>query len=549
MPRAKPVVSLAPAPIMASTLAPPAKRRKRSTALVEDDVEAAAAVTHETVSHVTRSGTKRTKTVLVPLVPVIDKPENPSRAAVPHDNYIDFQGNYEIPDYEHNPLPKTNKVDTVIIKSMYDIFMQQYTKTQRDYVQQFVDRVSDLLQATLARETLPEGLQTCWECSQGTRAIWRCIDCTLSHTLCRHCMRHTHRQSPFHRIECWTGSYFRRAALWEVGAYILVEHHTNVPVCEGLKFQMEFLERLQLKRDKEEDDKIARMHAAPGSGSSGHRARDGVDVPVADFNAEWGENKEDWEHGGMSDADFFHWLDICHENRGQSDVGHDEFMDGEDMDNGEMAEADIEGFAPYLEPPIGRRGSDAEPDGMPGADPDPGAVADIVHATAPVRPQADALNNTYVRIVHTNGIHHLAMVTCLCHGEPNVALDLVASRLLPASFTRIRTLFTTPLLDYFRLCNLELKASAYQFYQLICRLTIPLGIPALVNLYHEFRRMSQLWHWMKKLKWAGYGHNQKDPLQPPPGSLANYCLTCPQPGVNLPRDWKNDRNRSVMCSF
>jgi hypothetical protein len=101
-------------------------------------------------------------------------------------------------------------------------------------------------------------------------------------------------------------------------------------------------------------------------------------------------------------------------------------------------------------------------------------------------------------------------------------------------------------MDYFQLCNLELKASAYQFYQLIRRLTRPIGNAEIVNLYHEFRRMSRLWRWMKKLKWAGYGHNKQDPLNPPAGSLANFCPTCPQPGKNLPDDWKNDPNRSAF---
>lgn len=100
-------------------------------------------------------------------------------------------------------------------------------------------------------------------------------------------------------------------------------------------------------------------------------------------------------------------------------------------------------------------------------------------------------------------------------------------------------------MDYFRLCNLELKASAYQFYQLIQRLTLPMGQPEMLNLYHEFRRMSRLWRWMKKLKWSGYGHNQKDHLNPPAVSLAIFCPTCPQPAWNLPADWKNDTNRQV----
>jgi hypothetical protein len=53
----------------------PAKRRKRSTVLVEDDVEAAEAVTHETVTEISRSGAAKVKNVLVPLVPVIENHE------------------------------------------------------------------------------------------------------------------------------------------------------------------------------------------------------------------------------------------------------------------------------------------------------------------------------------------------------------------------------------------------------------------------------------------------------------------------------------------
>ena len=70
-----------------------------------------------------------------------------------------------------------------------------------------------------------------------------------------------------------------------------------------------------------------------------------------------------------------------------------------------------------------------------------------------------------------------------------------------------------------------------------------MGQSEMVNLYHEFRRMSRLWRWMKKLKWAGYGHNKQDYLNPPAGSLSIFCPTCPQPALNLPEDWKQDKNR------
>ena len=346
-------------------------------------------------------------------------------------------------------------------------------------------------------------------------------------------MRHAHRQSPFHRVECWTGSYFRRAALWEVGTYILVKHHTEISTCEGLNFQIEFLERLQRKVDEEEQDNISRRHAGGASASaSASASAQPLDTDCED------DTEEQVEEDGMTDEEFFHWLDHCHDNPadGTEAFGPDEGVGGTDTATGHGGEGELQGFTSYLGSNSTRVITDADAD----------AECTALPSVQRGRPVADALNNTYVRVVHTNGIHHLAMVTCFCHGETNVPLDLVAARLLPASLTRIKTIFTTPLMDYFRLCNLELKASAYQFYQLVCRLTMPTGNGEMVNLYHEFRRMSRLWRWMKKLKWAGYGHNQKDPYHPPPGSLANYCPTCPQPGINLPDDWTMDRNRFVI---
>ncbi|KAF9548795.1 hypothetical protein CPC08DRAFT_593260, partial [Agrocybe pediades] len=153
-------------------------------------------------------------------------------------------------------------------------------------------------------------------------------------------------------------------------------------------------------------------------------------------------------------------------------------------------------------------------------------------------PASDILQNLYVRVVHTTGIHHIAMVTCACHGEESIPMDIIASKFMPSSFKRIRTLFSTDLLDNYRLCNLELKASAYHFYNFLRRITTPLAPSDVVNIYDEFRRMTRLWRWTKKLKWAGYGHNNKDPLQAGKGELANFCVACPQDGKNLPPDWK-----------
>jgi len=111
------------------------------------------------------------------------------------------------------------------------------------------------------------------------------------------------------------------------------------------------------------------------------------------------------------------------------------------------------------------------------------------------------------------------------------------------SFKRIRTLFTTSVLDFFRYSNLEMKASAYQFFQLLRRVTMPFAPTEVVNFYQELRRLSRTWCWMKKLKWAGFGHKQANVMKPGLGELSVFCPACPQPGINIADDWRRDPRR------
>jgi hypothetical protein len=345
-------------------------------------------------------------------------------------------------------------------------------------------------------------------------------------------MRNSHKQAPFHRIECWRTTYYRPASLWEVGTYLLVQHHQDEVLCETLQFQKHFLDSQQIKEDNEEQKRLQNEKIASDSFATV--------PPVPSFSAgpdvEMGESRDDIEMGDdpIADPEFETKLD------GWLDGSNTDGIFDDNLDFGH-AETDIHNVVEYLGPSKNNPGPDSDLDPGPGPDPDPDTTTGSDNPFP--RPKADGLNNNYVRVLHTNGIHHLGLVTCSCHGQDTVALDLFACRLLPASFVRIRTIFTVQLMDYFRLCNLELKASAYQFYQLIQRLTLPMGHSELVNLYHEFRRMSRLWRWMKKLKWAGYGHNKQDYLNPPAGSLSIFCPTCPQPALNLPENWKEDKNR------
>ena len=58
--------------------------------------------------------------------------------------------------------------------------------------------------------------------------------------------------NPFHRISCWTGSYFQDAALWEVGLYLTAAHKEAPGICPILKPQQEILEKLQQQRDHDD---------------------------------------------------------------------------------------------------------------------------------------------------------------------------------------------------------------------------------------------------------------------------------------------------------
>ncbi|KAI6110239.1 hypothetical protein EV401DRAFT_2059488 [Pisolithus croceorrhizus] len=129
-------------------------------------------------------------------------------------------------------------------------------------------------------------------------------------------------------------------------------------------------------------------------------------------------------------------------------------------------------------------------------------------------------------IVHTEGI--------FSHEVSH--LDLLHQRLFPASISKPKTAFTFDVLDHFLIDALECKTSAMSFYQKLKRFTnnaFPERVP---DRYRELMRVSQLWRDLKHRKWFGFGH---DPGQDPgDGGLALFCPASPQPGLNLPADWK-----------
>lgn len=332
----------------------------------------------------------------------------------------------------------------------------------------------------------------------------------MGNPMCRWCMRSYHRQNPFHRIEQWNGSFFRPGELWEVGTHLLVRHLTGVPLCETLIAQEQFLERLEEAKDKAEQEGLNKQIPTPAPVSE-TMPPPGPDMDIDDdIYLPRAEGVDD-DNG---DVQFMQYLQ---ELREQTDTDHISLDAWELEDEIEEEETETPIVNRYLP-------ADIDTDRGQGA-----------------------IMGTYVRIVHTNGIHNIAMISCQCRGHDTLSSDLLAAHLLPTSFKRIRTLFTAQLLDLFRLCNLELKASVYQFHHLLQRLTSPMAPSEVVNLYREFRRMSRIWRWMKRLKWAGHrkGEQTAGQTADQTGQLAIICPACPQPGINIPENWKDDTARQV----
>lgn len=385
---------------------------------------------------------------------------------------------------------------------------------------EYIARIDVLLEASLSREELADDYKKCRHCTKGNWAVWRCKDCTMGISMCRECIRCFHKENPFHRIEQWNGNFFRHADLWEVGTYLLVPHHTGITLCDSLKKQEHFLEIIEKTKDDAEQEILNRSRAAAPTPDPTTQSAFDWAVPNQDFDKDIEMDNAEGEANDGVDKEFIRYLQELHEDSNENINGQDS---GEVDDDMEEEEIDPQITNQYL-----HENFDADYVAGSGIE------------------SAQTVVGTYVRVVHTNGIHHIAMLSCECKGQDILPSDLVAARLLPASFERIRTLFSAQLLDHFRLCNLELKATAYQFYHLLQRLTCPMDPTEVVDLYREFRRMSRIWRWMKRLKWAGYGNNDTKYTDVRDGELTVFCPACPQPGINIPENWKDDPARYVL---
>jgi hypothetical protein len=91
----------------------------------------------------------------------------------------------------------------------------------------------DALQsAVLARESDINMDSQC-TCGSGP-ASFRCEDCFCYRPTCKECLLDSHRNLPLHHVQKWTGTYFTRCSLHDLGLVIFLGHYghrcPNAPI-------------------------------------------------------------------------------------------------------------------------------------------------------------------------------------------------------------------------------------------------------------------------------------------------------------------------------
>ena len=154
----------------------------------------------------------------------------------------------------------------------------------------------------------------------------------------------------------------------------------------------------------------------------------------------------------------------------------------------------------------------------------------------------------------------MEVLFCACSATVGKDVQLLKAGFFPATFKRIETLFTFSVLDNFLTDNLECKTTAQQYYAKLQSMTssmfpdrVPVSLTVMPicnidlqsqNRYKQLLRASRQWRDLQNRMKSGLGHTS-DQASAQDGSIAVFCPACPQPGINLPQDWKRRYTKYV----
>jgi hypothetical protein len=141
-----------------------------------------------------------------------------------------------------------------------------------------------------------------------------------------------------------------------------------------------------------------------------------------------------------------------------------------------------------------------------------------------------------LRVLHTNGIHEVAIRFCGCTQQVPHHLQLLRMGFYPASQIDVRTVATFRLLQLLHLLSLTSKCSVYDQCRTLERLTSNIGLNVPKSRNRALFRMMVQWRHLKLAKRAGRGHDSTGIKNTNNGELSILCPTCPYPGINVPEE-------------
>ncbi|KAJ7620508.1 hypothetical protein DFH06DRAFT_1273756 [Mycena polygramma] len=174
--------------------------------------------------------------------------------------------------------------------------------------------------------------------------------------------------------------------------------------------------------------------------------------------------------------------------------------------------------------------------------------------------QAEALDNSLGKkcafrravhedfvVLHTNGIHNVAVDYCGC-GTVEGRDQLLDACWFPATPLEPQTCCTFTMLRQFHTLNTVGKVSGYDYYKTLELLTDNTGNVKGPDRRRPFMRCVREWRNMQLFKRAGRVHALSGVDGTADGELAQFCHACPQPGLNLPDGW-NEEGASTAFKY
>ena len=382
----------------------------------------------------------------------------------------------------------------------------------------------------------------CFSTSPSRCMSWRCHDCFGDPVFCTHCVQQSHQSSPFHRVSRWDGKCFSPSSLSNAGLTLNLGHAGQL--CPRYNLQGASGDpRLEQSGGKEPAITKVRDESINGDCSTSERT-------IPDHLTQLMEPVTSTRKRTFSSIDLS--TEVC-------DPSIPVYYNSHFWESRESIGCSQAPSSPQKQPtPIQQHVPAAVvPDIDTSQDPffandseDEEDWKNLNKGGVPVRikrdnKKYDELQCPILTVVDTTGVHEMRTRFCRCHPLTSNPLhtQLLNMGLYPSSTDRTRTVFTFRVLHHYDLTNLEGKTSAWQYYSTLRRLSSNVFPDVVVDRYRELMRTLRQWRDLSSRRRAGLPMDKECQLQP--GGLALFCPACPQPGVNLPDNWKDDPEQYV----